>query len=98
MWKLKLTKYYLAIFIAITLISLLAGRIWLDDWRWFQITLLLIALFVVTYPIIVLIYFSLKSKVEIVNAILILFGLIWVVLILFLFLLYMEPFFGGSWG
>lgn len=98
MWKLKLTKYYLAIFTAITLIGLLAGRIWLDDWRWFQITLLLIASFVVTYPIIVLIYFSSKSKVEIVNAILILFGLIWAVLILFLFLLYMEPFFGGSWG
>lgn len=98
MWKVTLTKYYLVIFAACALISQLAGRIWLDEWRWLQLTLLLIAAFVGTYPVIVLIYFSSKSKDEIVNAILILLGLIWVVLVLFLFLLYMEPFFGGSWG
>lgn len=99
MWKLKLAKYYFpAVIIAMLIIPALAGAITGNKGNALAFGAFAAIAFILTFPLVLLIYITSEIKEEMLNLIYFMGLLAWAFLIYIIYILCTEPLFGGSWG
>jgi Mn2+/Fe2+ NRAMP family transporter len=99
MWKLKLAKYYFTtMVIAMLIIPALASAITGNKGNALAIGVFAAIAFILTFPVVLLIYITSKIKDETLSLIYFIGLLAWAVLVYMAYILYTEPFLGGSWG